>query len=111
MVLAYRTRANPGPLRRPGDQPRADRRRDRVAPQALGDAPPKLRPGPVFCPARAVLSGPPRGRMDGLGRSLRPRDGAPLGAFGIGTPLVPSSALDVGGAKSELVLNLCRAVG
>jgi len=34
-----------------------------------------------------------------------------LGAFGIGTPLVPSSALDVGGAKSELVLNLCRAVG
>src|SRR5258708_19570970 len=31
--------------------------------------------------------------------------------FGIRTPLVNSSELDVGGAKSELVLNLCRAVG
>jgi len=31
--------------------------------------------------------------------------------FSIRTPLVNSSELDVGGAKSELVLNLCRAVG
>ena len=33
------------------------------------------------------------------------------GAFGIHTPLVNSSELDVQGAKSELVLNLCQAVG
>ena len=32
-------------------------------------------------------------------------------AFGIRTPLVKSSELGVQGAKSELVLNLCRAVG
>ena len=32
-------------------------------------------------------------------------------AFDIRTPLVNSSELDVDGAKSELVLNLCRAVG
>ena len=32
-------------------------------------------------------------------------------AFGIHTPLVNSSELDVQGAKSELVLNLCQAVG
>jgi hypothetical protein len=32
-------------------------------------------------------------------------------AFGIRTPLVRSSELDVPGAKSELILNLCRAVG
>jgi hypothetical protein len=32
-------------------------------------------------------------------------------ALGIGTPLVYSSELGVGGSKSELVLNLCRAVG
>jgi hypothetical protein len=32
-------------------------------------------------------------------------------AFAIRTPLVNSSELDVGGAKSELVLNLCKAVG
>ena len=32
-------------------------------------------------------------------------------AFAIRTPLVNSSELDVGGAKSELVLNLCQAVG
>src|SRR5206468_9985121 len=32
-------------------------------------------------------------------------------AFAIRTPLVNSSELDVNGAKSELVLNLCRAVG
>src|SRR5207302_8950537 len=32
-------------------------------------------------------------------------------AFGIGTPLVNSSELDVAGAKGELVLNLCKAVG
>ena len=32
-------------------------------------------------------------------------------AYDIHTPLVNSSDLDVGGAKSELVLNLCRAVG
>lgn len=32
-------------------------------------------------------------------------------AFGIRTPLVNSSELDVEGAKSELVLNLCEAVG
>jgi hypothetical protein len=32
-------------------------------------------------------------------------------AFDIRTPLVNSSELDVGGAKSELVLNLCQAVG
>jgi len=32
-------------------------------------------------------------------------------AFAIRVPLVNSSELDVGGAKSELVLNLCRAVG
>ncbi len=33
------------------------------------------------------------------------------GAFGIHTPLVNSSELGVQGAKSELVLNLCKAVG
>ena len=33
------------------------------------------------------------------------------GAFGIRTPLVNSSELDVTGAKSELVLTLCQAVG
>jgi len=32
-------------------------------------------------------------------------------AFGIRTPLVNSSEVDVGGKKSELVLNLCLAVG
>ena len=32
-------------------------------------------------------------------------------AFGIRTPLVNSSELDVPGAKGELVLNLCEAVG
>jgi len=32
-------------------------------------------------------------------------------AYGIGTPLVKSSRLGVGGAKSELVLNICKAVG
>ena len=32
-------------------------------------------------------------------------------AFAIRTPLVNSSELDVAGAKSELVLNLCKAVG
>jgi hypothetical protein len=32
-------------------------------------------------------------------------------ALGISTPLVNSSTLNVEGAKSELVLNLCRAVG
>jgi len=32
-------------------------------------------------------------------------------ALGIRTKLVRSSALDVAGAKSELILNLCRAVG
>jgi hypothetical protein len=32
-------------------------------------------------------------------------------AFGIRTPLVNSTQLDVDGAKSELVLNLCKAVG
>ena len=32
-------------------------------------------------------------------------------AFAIRTPLLNSSELDVGGAKSELVLNLCQAVG
>jgi hypothetical protein len=32
-------------------------------------------------------------------------------AFGIRTPLVRSSELGVSGAKSELVLNVCRAVG
>src|SRR5213078_4068075 len=32
-------------------------------------------------------------------------------AFDIRTPLVKSSALGVEGAKSELVLNLCKAVG
>jgi hypothetical protein len=32
-------------------------------------------------------------------------------AFDIRTPLVKSSTLGVGGQKSELVLNLCRAVG
>ena len=32
-------------------------------------------------------------------------------AFAIRTPLVSSSALDVAGAKSELVLNICKAVG
>jgi len=32
-------------------------------------------------------------------------------AFDIRTPLVKSSQLGTGGAKSELVLNLCRAVG
>ena len=33
------------------------------------------------------------------------------GAFCIDTPLVRGSELGVGGAKSELVLNLCKAVG
>ena len=33
------------------------------------------------------------------------------GAFGIRTRLVNSADLDVRGAKSELVLNLCQAVG
>jgi hypothetical protein len=33
------------------------------------------------------------------------------GAFGIATKLVRSSELNVAGAKSELILNLCRAVG
>ena len=33
------------------------------------------------------------------------------GAFDIRTPLVKSSTLGVGGQKSELVLNICRAVG
>ena len=33
------------------------------------------------------------------------------GAFGIHTPLVNSSELGVQGAKSELVLNLCKTVG
>lgn len=32
-------------------------------------------------------------------------------AFGIRTPLAASSGLGVAGAKSELILNLCRAVG
>ena len=32
-------------------------------------------------------------------------------AYGIRTQLVRSSELEVGGAKSELILNLCRAVG
>jgi hypothetical protein len=32
-------------------------------------------------------------------------------AFAIRTPLVRSSELGVGGARSELILNLCRAVG
>ena len=32
-------------------------------------------------------------------------------AFGIATPLVRSSELDVRGARSELVLNICKAVG
>ena len=32
-------------------------------------------------------------------------------AYGIGTPLVKSSRLGVYGAKSELVLNVCKAVG
>ena len=32
-------------------------------------------------------------------------------AFGIRTPLVRSSELQVDGAKSDLILNLCRAVG
>jgi hypothetical protein len=32
-------------------------------------------------------------------------------AFDISTPLVKSSQLGVGGARSELVLNICRAVG
>jgi hypothetical protein len=32
-------------------------------------------------------------------------------AFGIRTPLVRSSELGVGGAKSELVLAICKAVG
>jgi hypothetical protein len=42
-------------------------------------------------------------------------DGAMLdflrAAFGIRTPVVNSAELDVDGAKSELVLNLCKAVG
>jgi len=33
------------------------------------------------------------------------------GAFGISTPLVNSSTLGVDGAKGELVLNVCKAVG
>lgn len=32
-------------------------------------------------------------------------------AFGIATPLVRSSQLNVGGARSELVLNICKTVG
>jgi hypothetical protein len=32
-------------------------------------------------------------------------------AFGIATPLIRSSELKVGGAKSDLVLEICRAVG
>jgi hypothetical protein len=32
-------------------------------------------------------------------------------AFGIGTPLLRSSQLEAGGAKAELILNLCKAVG
>ncbi|HET7776233.1 MAG TPA: WbqC family protein, partial [Azospira sp.] len=32
-------------------------------------------------------------------------------AFVIRTPMIRSSQLNVGGAKSELILNLCRAVG
>ncbi|HET7776715.1 MAG TPA: WbqC family protein, partial [Azospira sp.] len=32
-------------------------------------------------------------------------------AFAIRTPMIRSSQLEVGGAKSELILNLCRAVG
>jgi hypothetical protein len=34
-----------------------------------------------------------------------------LNDFGISTPLLFSSEMDVAGAKSELVLNLCRATG
>jgi hypothetical protein len=34
-----------------------------------------------------------------------------LGRLGIATPLLSSAALGVGGAKDELVLNLCRHVG
>ena len=33
------------------------------------------------------------------------------GAFGIRTPLIRSSELGVGGARGELILNICRAVG
>jgi len=41
----------------------------------------------------------------------RETTGHTLGALGIDVPLRSSSELDVGGAKDELVLNLCRAVG
>lgn len=33
------------------------------------------------------------------------------GALGIRTPMIPSSSLKAGGTRSEMVLNLCRAVG
>ena len=60
--------------------------------------------------------------LPGLRRILETRwarvvelDEAMLGflreAFGIGTKLVRSSELNVAGGKSELILNLCRAVG
>ena len=56
-----------------------------------------------------------RGLLEKRWERLVELDGAMLGflreAFGIHTPLVRSSELFVEGAKSELILNLCRAVG
>jgi hypothetical protein len=56
-----------------------------------------------------------RGILDREWRRLVDLNGHTLeflrGAFDIRTPLVKSSELGVGGAKSELVLNLCKAVG
>lgn len=56
-----------------------------------------------------------RGILEARWERLADLDRAMLGflrdAFGIRTPLARSSQLGVQGAKSELILNLCRAVG
>jgi hypothetical protein len=66
---------------------------------------------PYFAEHRAFFEGVYARPWPRLNDLLRETTSYLLQALGVGTKMVTSTELSVGGVKSELVLNLCRAVG